>query len=142
MNQLNFMTATLEELQKLPFYFEAGMMFDRLIIVPQNEVHESGYNMMSYVLVMKGEIVGKIGTSSDVLHLDGIGGYGEWNPSKGELPRTAPIRAWSIDCLPGSKCVSLFCGYNEMKLEDSFDGISNCLSDISIYGRDKHETTH
>ena len=141
MNKLDFMTATLEELQNVPFYFEPGMVFDRLIIVPQQEIHDSGYAMMSYILTRKAEIVGKIGTSSDVLHLDGIGGYGEWDPSKGAPPRTAPIRAWSIDCLPGSKCVSLFCGYNEMKLEDSFDGIGNCLSDISVYGRDKHETT-
>lgn len=129
---LNYMTATLEEFRNLPFYWEPGMTFSRVIIVPQEDIHDSGYSVMSYVLVKKGEIVGKIGTASDVLHIDGIGGYGEWDSIHG-IPTMVPVRAWSIDCLPTSKCVCLFCGHG-MRLDRGFDGISNCLSDISIYG--------
>lgn len=130
---LNFMTATLEEFRNLPFYWEPDIKFDRLIIVPQEDIHDSGYSMMSYVLVEQGEIVGKIGAAADVLHIDGIGGYGEWD-SIHEIPTMVPVRSWCIDCLPTSKCVSLFSGNQIMKLGRCFDSVSNCLSDISIYG--------
>lgn len=130
---LNYMTATLEEFRNLPFYWEPDIKFDRLIIVPHEDIHDSGYSVMSYVLVKEGEIVGKIGTASDVLHIDGIGGYGEWQPSC-VIPTMVPVRAWCIDCLPTSKCVSLFSGNQSIKLGRGFDDISNCLSDISIYG--------
>ena len=132
-NNLDFMTATLEEFRNLPFYWEPGMTFDRVIIVPQEDIHDSGYSMMSYVLVKEGEIVGKIGTASDVLHIDGIGGYGEWDSIHG-IPTMVPVRAWSIDCIPTSKCVSLFCGNHSMRIERGFDDVSNRISDISIYG--------
>lgn len=132
-NNLDFMTATLEEFRNLPFYWEPGMTFSRVIIVPQEDIHDSGYSMMSYVLVKEGEIVGKIGAGADVLHIDGIGGYGEWD-SIHEIPTMVPVRSWCIDCLPTSKCASLFGGKQIMRLGRGFDSLSNCLSDISIYG--------
>lgn len=135
MINLNIMTATLEEFMNLPFYWEPDMKFDRLIVVPQENIHDSGYSTMSYVLVKEGKIVGKIGMASDMLHIDGIGGYGEWWPDHG-IPTMIPVRSWSIDCLPSSKCVCLFCGNHHMKLSRDFDGISNCLSDISVYVED------
>lgn len=70
------------------------------------DIHDSGFGLMEFFLVGKqNEPIIKVGGGSDVINLDGIGGYGDhanWLRFNG-VPRSIPIHGWSIDLLP--------CGY-------------------------------
>ena len=81
-------------------------LFNSIVIVPMGHLHDSGYRCMNYILLKNFEIVGVVGGGSDVMHINGIGGYGEnfnytiKNGKKGY--------DWRIDCLPKSQCLRLF----------------------------------
>lgn len=49
----------------------------------------------------------KLSGCSDVIHIDGIGGYGKWTADRG-VPTLVPPKGWSIDCLKKSKLIRLF----------------------------------
>ena len=76
-------------------------LFNSLVIIPTKHMHDSGFMCMDFVAVDdKNEPICRLSGCSDVLHIDGIGGYGkQYVP--GVMSR--PIQGWSIDCLP--------CGY-------------------------------
>jgi len=72
-------------------------------------LHDSGYRQMDFVAVRDGEGVCRLAGGSDVLHFDGIGGYGyRWSAKNEGIPETLPPRDWSIDCLPKSGLLRLF----------------------------------
>lgn len=100
---------TLEELKDLWYLNPGKKEFDSVIIVPMDEVHDSGYRCMKYVLCDTKDdiIVGVIGGYSDVLHLNGIGGYG-LSFERNLASKTVPIVDWNIDCLDTSRCLRLF----------------------------------
>ena len=76
--------------------------FNSLVIIPMGYAHDSGWMCMDFVAVSKeGEPICRLSGCSDVLNLDGIGGYGNWYD--GEFPNYIEPKGWSIDCLP--------CGY-------------------------------
>lgn len=50
------------------------ILFDRVVIVPTKEVHDSGYLIMRLVFCYKDEIICSLNSSTDVLELGGIGG--------------------------------------------------------------------
>lgn len=51
--------------------------FSSLVIIPLNYAHDSGWMCMNFVAVNKdGEPICRLSGCSDVLNLDGIGGYG------------------------------------------------------------------
>lgn len=85
--------------------------FNSLVVIPvENEdgtidLHDSGWGCMAFCLIgTNDEPIGKIGGCSDVLNLDGIGGYGEaWLSKYNEVPKQIPVHGWTIDLLP--------CGY-------------------------------
>lgn len=83
--------------------------FYSFVIIPvRNEdgtidIHDSGWGCMEFCLIGRNnEPIGKVGGGSDVINLDGIGGYGD-NWLFNGIPRTVPVHGWSIDLLP--------CGY-------------------------------
>ena len=77
--------------------------YHSLVIIPTGEIHDSGYMCMEFVAVNdKNEPIKRMSGCSDVIHLDGIGGYGNWYGT-GHLPQSVAPKGWSIDCLP--------CGY-------------------------------
>lgn len=88
---------TLEELKELPYDTDGsvrGKKYNQIIIVPTDELHDSGYICMKYVLIKIGtkyppEVVAVVGGYSDVLHMS----YG-----------IHTVKA-NIDCLPNSKCL-------------------------------------
>lgn len=87
--------------------------FDALVIIPgrAKELHDSGYRLMDFVAVRGGEPVCLMSGCSDVLHLDGIGGYGyNWLDKFGYVPGQVPVVGWTIDCLPKSGLLCLFAG--------------------------------
>ena len=80
--------------------------FTEIIIVPTDKIHDSGYLCMKFVLCNNGRIVGVVSGWSDVVHVNGIGGYGrdyEYSLRTGMTKRVA----WTIDCLTGSGCIRL-----------------------------------
>lgn len=81
-----------------------------VIISLENEdgtitLHDSGWGCMAFCLIDENdEPIGKVGGGSDVVNLDGMGGYGaDWRSKCGGVPKHIPIHAWSLDLLP--------CGY-------------------------------
>ena len=98
--------------------------FTGIVIVPMNYKHDSGFQCMKYVLLNHWDIVGVVGGGSDVMHINGIGGFGK-NPDY--TNRRVKAHDLRIDCLPRSKCLRLFSD-DEMELWDLF-----CGSDFSFY---------
>ena len=96
---------TLEEFQNME-NFGIQNLFDSVIIVPMNELHESGYRCMKFILCDSNNIVGVVSGWSDVVHPNGIGNYGRkfMNSSETDL---VPNMHLSIDCLSKSGCVRL-----------------------------------
>lgn len=74
--------------------------FDSLVIIPLRRKHDSGWMCMDFVACRNGEPICKLSGRSDVIHIDGIGGYGQW---RGYFTTTVQAKSWNIDCLP--------CGY-------------------------------
>ena len=94
--------------------FNPKVPFRDVIIVPADTVHDSGFLCMKFVFVLHGEIVGAASGWSDVLHINGIGGYGkygkEWHRAFSE--QTVKRVSWKIDCLPKSRCIRLMCDFD------------------------------
>lgn len=78
-----------------------------VVIIPTNELHDSGFGCMKFALLNNRNIVGCVGGYSDVIHLNGIGGYGKYGDVAYKTNMTKRI-AWSIDCLPNG-LIRLFC---------------------------------
>ena len=95
---------TKEEFEKIPSrkWNEDIGEFDSLVILPTEQIHDSGYACMDFVAVRKGKPFCRLSGCSDVIHIDGIGGLG-----RDFLSNT--LTAWSIDCLPESKLLQIFC---------------------------------
>ena len=98
--------------------------FTGIVIVPMNYKHDSGFQCMKYILLNHWDIVGVVGGGSDVMHINGIGGYGKEPNYTTRMVKAHDLR---IDCLPKSKCLRLFSD-DKMKLWDLF-----CGSDFSFY---------
>ena len=112
---------TLEELKALDYFLDVGEVFDSVIIVPMDELHDSGYRCMKFILCddYKGEIIGVVGGGSDVVHLDGIGGYG-LDYSNNLRSGMSPCVGWEFDCLVCG-CLRLFTSSKtRMTLKDGF----------------------
>ena len=124
--KIDIKTVMVEELLQLDYQKPQQQQFNSVIIVPLDDpLHESGFRRMKFVYLKRdGEVAGVCGGSSDVLHLDGIGGYGQdWRTGIDE--RKIPVSAWSIDCLPNG-CLRLFSRKPLMAPENS-------LSDAEIF---------
>ena len=79
-----------------------------MIIVPMEEIHDSGYRCMKFILQYRDEIVGCVSGWSDVIHPNGIGNKGKdwltgWDSEDGRVPYIG----LHMDCLPGSNCIRL-----------------------------------
>lgn len=83
-------------------------LFDCLVILPMRYKHDSGFRCMDFVAVQGNEAICRLSGCSDVIHIEGMGGYGDWKPDGG-LPRSVLPKGWSIDCLPKSGLLRLFC---------------------------------
>ncbi len=116
--------STREEFENLG-YFMPTDEFNGVVIIPTNELHDSGFGRMKFALTNSFEVVGCVGGGSDVVHLNGIGGYGKYNFDKTLKTNMVKRIDWSIDCLPNG-LIRLFCSY---KLDiDEF-----IVSDFNLY---------
>lgn len=89
------------------------LLFHSFVIIPverdgEIDLHDSGWGCMEFCLVDDDmEPIGKVGGGSDVVNLDGIGGYGyKWHERPDYMLRLIPVHGWCVDCLP--------CGYLHM----------------------------
>jgi len=95
---------TLQDFQKIEFrmsYNEAIGIFDSLIIMPREDLHESGYRKMDFIAVKDNKPTCKLGGCSDVIQMYV---WAEMHP---------PL--WSIDCLPKSGLLRVFSAGNKIK---------------------------
>ena len=125
---MNVFDMTKEDFEKVPercgFSEDIGE-FDSLVIIPQDYAHDSGWMCMDFVAVSKeGEPICRLSGYSDVLNLDGIGGYGNW--CGGEFPNCIEPKGWSIDCLP--------CGYLRVFSRNVMTA-GPALSNFEIYAK-------
>ena len=96
-----------------------------MVIIPLDYAHDSGWMCMDFVAVNEDdEPVCRLSGCSDVLNLDGIGGYGNWRG--GEVPRYIETKGWSIDCLP--------CGYLRLFSRSTLTA-GPALSNFEIYAK-------
>lgn len=100
--------STREEFENLDYFKPVGE-FNGVVIVPTNKLHYSGFGYMKFALTNGDEVVGCVGGGSDVIHLNGIGGYGK---DFDEALKTNMVKRidWSIDCLPNG-LIRLFCSH-------------------------------
>lgn len=108
----------IEEFIKLKTSYNPNVKFNGFIIIPTDEIHDSGYKIMKIALTDHGKVVGCINGYADVIHLNGIGGYGKHDAGYIERvrERKGPIIDWSIDCAPNG-LIRVFCS-NTLTLHD------------------------
>lgn len=115
--------------------------FDSIVIIPLNELHESGFCRMEFVVADEAGIpICAFGGCQDVIHLNGLLGIGDKQINETKDKATGRLLvdpvAWSIDCLP--------CGYLRLfakNQNDSGNGQNNltangiCISDLDVLCR-------
>ena len=118
--------STKEEFENLD-YFKPTDEFNGIVIIPTNELHDSGFGCMRFALTNHEEVVGCIGGCCDVIHLNGIGGYERYGEDFDKTLKTGRVERidWSIDCLPNG-LIRLFCSYK-------LDTDKLIASDFSLY---------
>jgi hypothetical protein len=118
--------ATREEFENLD-YFKPTDEFNGVVIIPTDEMHDSGFKCMKFALMNHSEVVGCVGGGSDIIHLNGIGGYGQYDIEYKKAIITNMVKRidWSIDCLPNG-LVRLFCS-GKLKIDDFI------CSDFNLY---------
>ena len=105
----DFNKMTLEELRSIePFGKDETFM--SVIIVPTDDLHESGFRCMKFIFVDGFKIVGCIDRGSDVVHPNGIGNSGKPYDISMMANGVVPYMGLSIDCLAGSGCARVMMG--------------------------------
>ena len=115
---------TKEDFDNVPYRSHRNFYgeFSSLVIIPDDSMLESGFRCMTFVLVDSDcEPICKISAGSDVLSIDGIGGYGLHKYGE-DCPDSIKPKAWSIDCL-SCGYLRLFSNY-KLKIDDLVG--SNC----------------
>ena len=122
---------TLQDFRDIKPFKPTGV-FNAFTIVPTDEIHDSGYRCMKFVLDYHNEIVGCVGGYSDVVDLNGIGGYGkDWKTST--MTGKTDVIDWSMDCLTESGLIHVFTHKYDLELAD-FIG-----SDFQIFTKRKEK---
>lgn len=75
-----------------------NVKFNEVFVCNTGEKHESGYYCMKFILVYGDKIVGCVGGFCDIINLNGIGGYGDYEHFS-NVQRTGfcPVIDWNID---------------------------------------------
>lgn len=102
------LNATKEEFLNLEYKRPEGP-FDGFVIVPTGELYDSCYMYMKFALTYHDEVVGCVGGTSDVINLNGIGGYGK------NIDAIPKRQDWAIDCLENG-LIRVFSSTYELEL--------------------------
>lgn len=76
---------------------------DSLVILPTRHMHDSGFRIMHFAVIVGDKPICKLAGCSDVMKLGGVRGWNGNNPSESRA------MGWSIDCLKTSGLLRLFC---------------------------------
>jgi len=122
-------TGEFRRLPQLEHY--AYVKYDSIVILPTREEHDSGYAVMEFIPVLGGVPLGRISGISDVIEIEGIGGYYVRSKFKNpELKDTEHIPSWSIDCLFRSGLLRIFHSGGRVSVGDA-------LSCFEIYSESR-----
>lgn len=82
--------------------FKPKEKFNGCIIIPTRETHDSGFKCMKFALTRYDKVVGCVGGGSDVVCINGIGGYGKYGRDfeSAVISQKVSRVEWRIDCLP------------------------------------------
>lgn len=120
-----------ENVPRRPNFMSYVKPFRSLVLIPTDVEHDSGYMCMDFVSVDDhDEPIERLSGCSDVLHINGIGGYGRWKGFDASL-LIKPI-SWSIDCLKTSGYLRLFCGKTLT--------CGDALSSFEVFAEEKDDT--
>ena len=131
---MDIMTLTRKDILNIPYPEKVSDIgvFDSLIIVPTRKKHDSGYMCMDFITVKGHETQYRLSGWSDVLHLDGIGGYGSFyftdivgTFSDRSRLHCCEVKGWTIDCIP--------CGLIRLFANKKLYIENSPLSDMDIY---------
>jgi hypothetical protein len=104
-----------------------------LIILPLRRMHDSGYRCMDFVAIVGENPVCLLSGCSDVIHLDGVGGYGyKWMEKYNAVPNSILPSGWSVDCLAKSGLFRIWPSSGKILCASS-------LSSFEIYALDKDD---
>lgn len=113
---------SVEQLPNVNILEECDELFNEIVIIPTDDIHECGYRCMQFVFGRNGVYTKRVYRGSDVIHLNGIGGYGEDYLS---LTNMVPRVAWRIDCTPN--------GFLRLFITEPRIKIGSGISDFQIY---------
>lgn len=75
-----------------------NVKFNEVIVCNTGEKHDSGFYCMKFILVNCDEIVGCVGGFCDIINLNGIGGYGDYEHYlSAQRTGFCPVIDWNID---------------------------------------------
>lgn len=124
---MNVCNLTKEDFQKVPDRkWDEVITCNSFVIIPTGELHDSGFQCMEIVaLDDKHNPMCKCSGCSDVVNLDGIGGYGKSLEfyNLGHIPLNKLV-GWSLDVLP--------CGYVRIFCKGHIT-IGPALSGLEVY---------
>ena len=121
---INVMKSSASDFRKLPHrnFDEPITGIESIVVVPvlkKDGLHDSGFRCMDFAAVHKGNAYCLLSGCSDVLHIGGISGFNDQHWRK--IPDLVTPVAWSIDCLPSSGLLHIFCRSkigNKIAVED------------------------
>lgn len=123
---------TREELLQIE-NFKTELPYNAFVIVPTGKMHDGsiiGWMDMKIILLDCLTIVGAISGHSDVINLNGIGGYGLDFEKTADTGKTDRI-SWNIDILGKSGCVRVFCDTHYLEIDPLV------LSNLEIFVKTK-----
>lgn len=82
-------------------------------------MHDSGYRLMDFVAVRANKPIATLSGVSDVLHINGIGGYGyKWSYEHAGVPNAIPPIGWNMDCLAKSGLYRLWANDHMLRVDE------------------------
>ena len=115
------------------FKYKIKMFLSKLFNLPSPEIweighlHDSGYRRMDFVAIKNGKPLCLLSGASDVIHIEGISGYGmNWLETYGGCPDLTRPVAWNVDCLSVSGLLHFFPSSGKMTC-------GSALSSFEIY---------
>lgn len=108
---------TLQEFLEMPTK-KPEESFTSVIIVPTEDIHDSGFRCMKFILLKDGRIVGVVYTGSDCIWPNGIGNYGR--SMLGDFMNKIPYMGLHMDCLAESRCIRIM--FSQECVLDDFIG--------------------
>lgn len=95
---------TLQEFLEMPTK-KPTETFVSVIIVPTDEIHDSGFRCMKFILTDGDRIVGVVDTGSDVVWPNGVCNFGR--NMLGNFIDKIPYMGLHMDCLKESRCIRI-----------------------------------